>query len=174
MLNSFCCYLNSSLKIQVTLSGGIFTQTGPQSRSSSPARLQLLLASFHSLFLLILSWYVSAGFWLAPGLRKGKGCADAARVRNNFPPLPVHASPHRAQEHTQSPVLRPWTVRRCPLQRVAEGQGHCPSDGRPAVLTEDDWREPSPGPVTASQRVSPFSSSCARWTFQSSQLHTFS
>lgn len=58
MLNSFCCYLNSSLKIQVTLSGGIFTQTGPQSRSSSPARLQLLLASFHSLFLLILSWYM--------------------------------------------------------------------------------------------------------------------
>ena len=119
------------------------------------------------------SW-ASAGCWLAPGLRKGKGCADAALVRNNFPPLPVHAFPHRAQEHTQSPVLRPWTVRRCPLQRVAEGQGHCPSDGRPAVLTEDDRREPSPGPVTASQRVSPFSSSCARWTFQSSQLHTFS
>lgn len=29
MPNSFCCYLNSSLKIQVTLNGGIFTQTGP-------------------------------------------------------------------------------------------------------------------------------------------------
>lgn len=49
MPNSFCCYLNSSLKIQVILNGGIFTQTGPRSRSSSPAQLQLLLACFLSL-----------------------------------------------------------------------------------------------------------------------------
>lgn len=94
----------------------------------------------------------SAGSWLSPGLRQGKGCADAAQVHNNtpLPPLPIHATPHRAQEHTQSPALRPQTERRCPLRRVAEGQGCGPSDGRPVVLTEDDRRQPSPGPVTVS------------------------
>ena len=70
MPDSFCCYLNSSLKIQVTLNGGLFTQTGPQNLSSSPARLQLLLASFHSLSL-IPSQYVRSLDFSVSASRKG-------------------------------------------------------------------------------------------------------
>ena len=78
MPNSFCCYLNSSLKIQVILNGGIFTQTGPRSRSSSPAQLQLHLACFLSLFLLILSWNMRSLDFPISASRKGSltlGCA---------------------------------------------------------------------------------------------------